>query len=56
MSIFSKGTRTIVSEKNFAAVGAMVRVRVRVSFRVGRQFSSGEIFLEPFQNVLKNLA
>ena len=30
-----------------------VRVRVRVSFRVGRQFPSGKIVLEPRNSLLK---
>ena len=41
-----KGNRTIAPEENCPPV----RVRVRVSFRVGGQFSPGAIVLEPFKS------
>ena len=40
------GIRTIAPEENCSP--AKVRVWVRVSFRVGGQFSLGPIVLEPF--------
>ena len=41
------GIRTIPLKGNYLSVMVRVWVRVRVSFRVGGQFSSGAIVLEP---------
>ena len=41
------GIRTIPPKGNYLSVMVRVWVRVRVSFRVGGQFSSGAIVLEP---------
>ena len=41
------GIRSIVVEENCPPVKVSVWVRVRVSFRVREQFSSGAIVLEP---------
>ena len=46
----SYAIRAIVLEKNHPLVG----VRVRVNFRVGGQFSSGAIVLEPIETWLEN--
>ena len=42
------GIRTIASEENCPPVRVRVWVKVRVSFRVEGEFSSGAIVLEPF--------
>ena len=43
----SVGIRAIAPEENCSPVRVRVRVRFRISFKVGGQFSSGAIVLEP---------
>ena len=47
VQIWRKGIRTIAPEESCPPVRVRVWVRVRVSFRVGGQFSSEAIVLEP---------
>ena len=46
-SIYTFGIRKIAPEENCPPVRVRVWIRVRISFRVGKKFSSGAIVLEP---------